>query len=188
MLQPNTMCMAFPWQKANPCTIPIVSDEMRRAAKFPGMNIAPFIARHPVAFSFGAIGSIAVLVNFAPIFNQTRHGFTQSFDKRMKTQVPQPFAILFKTLGATCAFIKCSDYAVAHEIDAPFFLKDKAIWLILIVEGLLMGWHIGTAIAPVMYDPLMTMFQLIWSTFAGLVADVRSLINQIRKTKSQIEP
>ena len=106
----------------------------------------------------------------------------------MKTQVPQPFAILFKTLGAICAFIKCMDYADAHEIDAPFFLKDKAIWLILFVEGLLMGWHIGTAIAPVMYDPLMTMFQLIWSTFAGLVADVRSLINQIRKTKSQIEP
>ena len=60
-------------------------------------------------------------------FNQTRHCFTQSFDKIMKTKVPQPFSILLKTLGATCVFTKCMDYADAHESQStlPSSCKTK---------------------------------------------------------------
>ena len=43
----------------------------------------------------------------------------------MKTQVPQPFSILFKTLGATCVFIKCIDYADAMKANRRSLLPAR---------------------------------------------------------------
>ena len=160
---------AFLWQK--PKLNAASADTEARPKKF-----GSFVQDHEKALGVGGLVSVLALVNFAPIFSQTKAGFIKSFEEISGNQLPKFIPEVFGSLGVATALVTAWEM---YEGDKSW-KKDRGVRLIALAGLSATGWHTGKLLAPALYNPPKTLIQAIEHPVSGLAKDLQALWKRLR--------
>ena len=158
---------AFLWQK--PKLNAASADTEARPKKF-----GSFVQNHKKALGVFGLTTVFALVNFAPIFSQTKAGCIKSFGEISGNQLPKFIPEVFGSVGVATALM------IAWEIGGQFWSKVGRVRLFALAALSAIGWHAGKLLAPALYNPPKTLIQAIEHPVSGLAKDLQALWKRLR--------
>ena len=137
------------------------------------------LVKNHTALTLGSVGSVALLINFAPALKQTRNGFVKSFQTMTNASIPRETREVSASIVGCAALLQCLWPFCSDFDELPFYLQNPAAFVLLTTICGSTGMQLGYFIAPLLFNPLQTIILAVWHPISGLVQDVLAFLKRI---------
>jgi hypothetical protein len=120
--------------------------------------------------SLGSIGAVAVLINFAPAFKNSRQGFITSYQTITNSSVTELQRDSFACAGICTAFFNQMVPIISYFCDSTNaqLPSNIPLFAVYLVVSCSIGAQIGAFLAPVLMRPFHILLGAVWHPCCGL--------------------